>query len=934
MILQGDRAGEGEFGLERQQSLTLVDAESSAKYTHHTRQRSASCSATYYSSAIVPANAPPNAQVLSTLISSLTAFHDQSKLQQPLSQRDSIFDDSAADQLINTVAINSDLQNNFYSDQPPDAENEDGSAPAPVAGYTTLPLSRPRTPISDRWASTKFLKRARQDWRQTKSSWSLRQSDTFSYSPRDIGTPSIERPFDAFDKSSTFPVEREKIRSKSPFKMLFASRHNDEHVLHIRSSTSRSSFQGTTAGESLSSMDREKDLDGHKGTVSSGPSRRQSTASDALTNDSRPPVTLSPSNRDDLDDHLIPSRRSSLRLSTSRTKRLSSGSKDIKSLNIDPDLVEGDDSTVRRIRELQRAKEQRHTEWRKEARRSEKHSKRMSAPHNPSTVKHGDHFRSSWHPKPVAEQPKQESVPAMAARVDPSDPFDMPAFVEADEAQEPLTPVDIQEPITPVDPTSELKRNPSISLSTTQSLSTSNKHRKRLSDSFKKSNSVRRPAAEDAQMIADEVEAFLSAPRLTQKIRHPRTGRTIAFSEVGDPDGFVVFCCVGMGLTRYVSSFYDELAKTQKLRLLTPDRPGVGESQASPDNIRTPLNWADDVAVICSSLGIENFSLLAHSAGAIYALAVALKMPQFVRGRIHLLAPWVPPSQLAAPSVSGEIKAVNRPTSHKILSLLPTSLMKAANSRFLVATSASIEPRAKSDRKKDRNSVADLVLDSDLFNSESSLTVADMDPSSMLPTPETTPTKKNPVSDGEKSINRGFVRSPPISPTPGSDHWRSTLSPSPHQRRTTTPNPVVLTPQARAKLFNATLTHRTWALATLNANPAIDLIVCFERRRPVGFRYTDVGRAVVIHHGEKDNRVPLENVKWLSTAMKRCELRVLENEGHGLMANATVMSNVLAEIGKEWEEWDVLTRAQEKKKREQQEAEQKQRERDMRRGRW
>ncbi len=98
-----------------------------------------------------------------------------------------------------------------------------------------------------------------------------------------------------------------------------------------------------------------------------------------------------------------------------------------------------------------------------------------------------------------------------------------------------------------------------------------------------------RPTSADS--IDEAVEAYLCSPRLSQKIRHPQTGRTISFSEVGDSEGFAVFCCVGMGLTRYITAFYDELALTLKLRLITPDRPGVGDSEPYNDGTATPLSW-------------------------------------------------------------------------------------------------------------------------------------------------------------------------------------------------------------------------------------------------------------------------------------------------------------------------------------------------------
>ena len=46
-----------------------------------------------------------------------------------------------------------------------------------------------------------------------------------------------------------------------------------------------------------------------------------------------------------------------------------------------------------------------------------------------------------------------------------------------------------------------------------------------------------------------------------------------------------------MGLTRLVAAFYDELAMSLKLRLITPDRPGIGESQRYQDGYGAPLTW-------------------------------------------------------------------------------------------------------------------------------------------------------------------------------------------------------------------------------------------------------------------------------------------------------------------------------------------------------
>ncbi|CAH0039490.1 unnamed protein product [Clonostachys rhizophaga] len=401
--------------------------------------------------------------------------------------------------------------------------------------------------------------------------------------------------------------------------------------------------------------------------------------------------------------------------------------------------------------------------------------------------------------------------------------------------------------------------------------------------------------------VDDAVEAYLSSPRLTQRIKHPQTGRVICFSEVGDPEGSAVFCCVGMGLTRYITAFYDELALTLKLRLITPDRPGVGESEPYADGSTTPLGWPDDVYAICQALKITKFSILAHSAGAIYALATALRMPQHIRGRIHLLAPWIPPSQMNVFGGSQALPPTHAiPTSQRILRALPTPMLKVANSSFMSATSTSITtslpktPRRtkRKSQNRENNSAPTILPPPDKEN----IGVAVKDAAEMAKKGAETASKRTGAVDRDRNAANGDR---------GED-----------MRTQEEIDEDALADAERQQVYDIRLTHAIWGLATTGANPAVDLLVCLERRHTIGFRYVDINRPVIIHHGSKDTRVPVDNVRWLGRSMRRCEVRVLEGEGHGLMASASVMGSVLMEISKEWEEWMRVTGADGRKEKE------------------
>lgn len=423
--------------------------------------------------------------------------------------------------------------------------------------------------------------------------------------------------------------------------------------------------------------------------------------------------------------------------------------------------------------------------------------------------------------------------------------------------------------------------------------------------------------------VSMAVNAFLNNPRLNQKIAHPQTGRIISFSEVGDPNGHAVIVCVGMGLTRFVSVFYDDLASSLGLRLIAPERPGVGASQAHRDRDHIgPLAWPDDVVTITHHLGISEFSLIAHSAGAIYALATALILPQCVRGKVQLLAPWIPPSQFENISQKDKspddvpMAALTR--GQRFLRVLPVPFLKAANGNLFSPaslkpangrgngspTSGSESPRDTPRRRNSKKRPTPSRRESMILMDQ---VIPERPRDTMFPLPELCEDEK-----GDKTVRKPSEVSLKLSATaspmdPGLMFAAEALSAAEHAAR------------EHQAAYSALLTERTWTLATRDANPATDLIVCLERHRDIGFRYVDVHKKVVITHGSEDKRVPVENIRWIGDQMNRyntlhwslqdkdaqandggCEIHVLPGEGHGLMAHPGVMSDILSDIASEW----------------------------------
>jgi pimeloyl-ACP methyl ester carboxylesterase len=74
--------------------------------------------------------------------------------------------------------------------------------------------------------------------------------------------------------------------------------------------------------------------------------------------------------------------------------------------------------------------------------------------------------------------------------------------------------------------------------------------------------------------------------------------------------------------------YVDGPAKERGVRVVCPDRPGVGRSDPHPE--RTIPGYADDVSALADAMGFARFAVLGYSAGAPYALACGARLPERV----------------------------------------------------------------------------------------------------------------------------------------------------------------------------------------------------------------------------------------------------------------------------------------------------------------
>jgi len=104
-------------------------------------------------------------------------------------------------------------------------------------------------------------------------------------------------------------------------------------------------------------------------------------------------------------------------------------------------------------------------------------------------------------------------------------------------------------------------------------------------------------------------------------------GRRLAYAEFGKPDGHPVLYCHGCPTSRLEPLMLgDDVLSQLGLRVICPDRPGIGQSDFQSD--RGFSDWPKDVTFLMEALGLDQFSVLGVSGGGGYAAVCAAKIPE------------------------------------------------------------------------------------------------------------------------------------------------------------------------------------------------------------------------------------------------------------------------------------------------------------------
>lgn len=144
-------------------------------------------------------------------------------------------------------------------------------------------------------------------------------------------------------------------------------------------------------------------------------------------------------------------------------------------------------------------------------------------------------------------------------------------------------------------------------------------------------------------------------PSLDDQTVQLADGRTLGWAEYGHPEGDAVVFLHGTPGSRLDAFTLHDAALERRLRIVAPDRPGMGRSTFVPD--RRVMHHAADVASLLDQLRIDRFSVIAYSGGSPYGLACAVRLGHRVDHAV-VVSGCSPPDRPAALADTGFIDRV------------------------------------------------------------------------------------------------------------------------------------------------------------------------------------------------------------------------------------------------------------------------------------
>ena len=128
----------------------------------------------------------------------------------------------------------------------------------------------------------------------------------------------------------------------------------------------------------------------------------------------------------------------------------------------------------------------------------------------------------------------------------------------------------------------------------------------------------------------------------------------MGYAQYGTGDGVPIVNAHGGLACRLDVAAAHAIAAEAGVRLISPDRPGVGLSDPQPG--RTVLDWARDVAELVDQIDVDRFAVMGWSMGGQYAAAVGRALSHRVT-RVAIIAGALP---LTEPAAFDELPAMDR----------------------------------------------------------------------------------------------------------------------------------------------------------------------------------------------------------------------------------------------------------------------------------